>query len=74
MIDLMFVLAHNLTDLDVFDFNFETNMKAQIENSVAVRWRGKFSKLDKASWHLMDIGIGGSLLCLVTLAYAIFFL
>lgn len=72
LLDAMLVLVQNIADIDLFDFPFESSMKARLENSVASKWRGKFSKMDKPAWHLMDLGIQGLYFSLVYIVYAVF--
>lgn len=37
-------------------------MGLDINNSIAMKWRGKISMLAVPQWHLMDIGFSGILL------------
>lgn len=57
IIEVVFKVISNLGDFDVVDFPFENRMKEDVGNSVASKWRGKFSRLEKPTWHLMDIGL-----------------
>ena len=74
IIDVMFTVISNLGDFDVVDFPFENRMKEDVENSVASKWRAKFSRMEKPTWHLMDIGLSGIYLGVIYLAYAFFWL
>lgn len=70
-IDTLLTLIENIGDFDIFDFPFENAMKDNLDNSVASKWRGKFSKMEKAPWYLMDIGLTGIYLGLVYIAHAV---
>ena len=71
VIDSLLRMVANIGDFDVFDFPFENSMKENLENSSASKWRGKFSKMEKAGWHLMDIGLSGVYMGLVFFLYGV---
>lgn len=72
VIETILTLIENIGDFDVFDFPFENSMKENVGNSVASKWRGKFSKMEKATWHLMDIGWSGVYMGVIFLIHGIF--
>ena len=65
VIENLLTMVENIGDFDVFDLPFENSMKEKVQNSSASKWRGKFSKMEKATWQLMDIGLTGVYLGLV---------
>lgn len=72
VIEALLSMVENIGDFDVYDLPFENTMKENVENSVASNWRGKFSVMEKATWHLMDVGWTGVYMGLVYAIYAVF--
>jgi hypothetical protein len=72
VIEKILTLIENIGDFDVFDFPFENSMKERIDNSVVSKWRGKFSKMEKATWHLMDIGWSGVYMGAIFMIHGVF--
>lgn len=72
VLETLLAMIENIGDFDIFDFAFENAMKEKVENSVASNWKGKFSSMEKATWHLMDIGWSGIYLGLIYSIHGVF--